>query len=326
MNTIEEANDINTILSNLKSKNKEPHSIGVLNSWISRVENELDSFYQNRVSWLIATTIVTAKLQQVLNESKESRFLLKGGTLLQHKLGLEARSTRDLDGLVRGDIDTFFAATNELMREPWGSITFMLGEVELIETPNKITKPRRFEISLLLHGQVWRKIKVEISSDEGLAGTAPEEFPAPSLAGFGLPTPDHLIGLAMSYQIAQKIHAVTSPHNPPEQINERARDVVDLLLLRQLAEATGKPTTTEISVAIKDTFNVRAQEAATLGRPIHTWPAKISHYPHWKTDYTTAAQSAGVSTPINEAITQVNAWLEEIAKYPHHKRERNAAI
>jgi hypothetical protein len=36
----------------------------------------------------------------------------------------------------------------------------------------------------------------------------------------------------MRYQIAQKVHASTDPHNPPEFVNDRARDVVDLLLLR----------------------------------------------------------------------------------------------
>jgi hypothetical protein len=41
-----------------------------------------------------------------------------------------------------------------------------------------------------------------------------EPLPAPSLADFGLPTPDHLTGLAMRYQIAQKAHAASDPHEP----------------------------------------------------------------------------------------------------------------
>jgi hypothetical protein len=53
----------------------------------------------------------------------------------------------------------------------------------------------------------------------------------------------------MRFQIAQKIHAVSDPHEPPDSINDRARDVVDLLLLRDLAAETGNPMLAEISAA-----------------------------------------------------------------------------
>ena len=49
---------------------------------------------------------------------------------------------------------------------------------------------------LSLRGDVWRRIKVEISPDEGQAGSSQEHVAAPKLAGFGLPTPDYLVGLA----------------------------------------------------------------------------------------------------------------------------------
>jgi hypothetical protein len=47
----------------------------------------------------------------------------------------------------------------------------------------------------------------------------------------------------MRYQIAQKLHAGSDPHEPPAYVNDRARDLVDLLLLKQLAESTGEPNT-----------------------------------------------------------------------------------
>jgi hypothetical protein len=42
-----------------------------------------------------------------MDETKTNRFLLKGGTLLQHRLGGIARATKDVDGMVCGDIDDF---------------------------------------------------------------------------------------------------------------------------------------------------------------------------------------------------------------------------
>ena len=204
-------------LASLKPKTKDPHSINVLNRWVSLAETNLGLAQSGRLSWLIATTIATAKLQEIVDSAGESRFLLKGGTLLQHRLAPNSRATKDLDGIVRDDIDDFLNHLDEKLEESWGVIEFERSDIELIEVPNKIIKPRRFELSLLLRGQTWRKIKVEVSSDEGMTGIKAEKFPAPSLAGFGLPTPDYLVGISMSYQIAQKIHAATDPHDPPEQ-------------------------------------------------------------------------------------------------------------
>jgi hypothetical protein len=44
-------------------------------------------------------------------------------------------------------------------------------------------------------------------------------------------SPDTLATLALRFQIAQKLHACTDPHDSPASINDRPRDVVDLLLL-----------------------------------------------------------------------------------------------
>jgi len=301
-------------LAALKAKTKPPHSLKVLDSWISHTENILDQKYHNRIAWLIATTIVTAKLQQVTESNDSCRFILKGGTLLQHRLKTTTRATKDLDGIVRGDIDDFLELLDDELEIPWGPIDFKRSDIETIGTPAKIIKPRRFTISLLLGGQVWRKVKIEVSPDEGAAGTAQEEFPAPPLNGFGLPTPDRLIGLAMSYQIAQKIHTASDPHDPPEFKNERARDVIDLLLLKDFTEEAGSPTMQEINEAIADIFKSRGAEAGVLGRSVRTWPTAIEPHPHWQADYDAAAKAVGVSLSLGEAVTEVNAWLKVMGK------------
>lgn len=140
----------------------------------------------------------------------------------------------------------------------------------------------------------------------------PVNLAAASLAGFGLPTPDHLTGLAMRYQIAQKVHAASDPHDPPDLLNDRARDVVDLLLLRDLTHSTGSPTPTEIKAAILDIFAARASDAAALGYPERTWPARVTAYPHWAASFTRAGQSAGLELTLEEAVAQANAWLDEL--------------
>lgn len=300
---------LNESVAQLKPKDKEPNSVATLTKWIDYAERQIGGQHMGRLSWLVASSIAVAKLQQVLDEQGDVRFILKGGTLLQYRLGLETRATRDVDGIVRGDIDSFISLLDAQLREQWGPIGFSRSEVEEIRVPSKIINPRRFHISLLLRSKLWRKVKIEISPDEGKAGSSFEPFAPPSLSGFGLPTPDALVGLQLSYQIAQKIHAASDPHNPPEYINERARDLVDLVLLRNMVLETGSPTNDELKAAIQDIFDARAEEARATGRKPRLLPAQIVALPHWEDDYLKTAKDVGVDLSIEEATSLINEWI-----------------
>lgn len=299
----------------MKDRGKPPHNIGVLDSWIDHAESAFGIPMTGRLRWLIATTVVTAMLQTIVDEQENCRFALKGGSLLQHVLDLEARATTDLDGMVRGDLDDFIEKMDErLLENRWGPFAFQRGEVEEIRVPGKTVKPRRFVISVTLGRKTWRKVKVEVSPAEGLAGEAEEAFPAPRLDGFGIPTPDRLVGIAMSYQAAQKIHGAAGLHDPENgYVNKRARDVVDLLLIRNLSDATGHPALHEIRMAAEDTFAVRGEEAQKAGRKAVGWPPHLRPHSHWAHDYQAAADSVGMALSLGEAVDEANDWIEEIA-------------
>jgi hypothetical protein len=300
-------------LDGLKPKDKPPSSARVLHTWIAQAQDSIGSAGP-RLGWLVAATVVTAALQRAVDESGTALFLLKGGTMLQYRLPGMSRTTQDIDGLVRGDIDRFLAELDGTLGEPWGPLMLVRGEVETIDVPHKLVKPRRFDMTVLLNGVTWRRVQIEISPDEGHAGTMPEQIPSPSLAGFGLPTPDHLVSLSMRYQIAQKVHASTDPHDPPALVNDRARDVVDLLLLRTLTETSGHPSLTEIRAAIEDIFAARVAEAAAADAPSRSWPARLNAHPHWGPSFAKAADSAGLTVAMADAVAQVNAWLNLIQR------------
>ncbi|HBX82866.1 MAG: nucleotidyl transferase AbiEii/AbiGii toxin family protein [Propionibacteriaceae bacterium] len=303
--------DLAAALNHLRPKDKAPGSARVLNSWITQAERHVGCD-GGRLGWLVASTVVAAALQQAVDTQGRPLFLLKGGTLLQHRLPRQSRATTDLDGLIRGDLDTFIDLLDHLLARPWGPCQLRRNPVELIEVPNRAIKPRRFDILVLLNGVTWRRVQVEVSADEGSAGTEDEEIPAPSLAGLGLPTPDHLTGLAMRYQIAQKVHAASDPHDPPAVENDRARDVVDLLLLRDLISQTGQPSYAEVRAAILDIFAARAREAAALGLSVRTWPTRITAHRHWGASFSRAAQSVELGLSLDEAVAQANTWLDEL--------------
>lgn len=301
------------LLRTLKPKTKEPVSAKVLNTWIAQAEGQLgDEAKGGRLGWLIASSVAVGAVQRALDEDGRQLFLLKGGTLLQYRLNATARTTKDVDGLVRGDMDAFFAVLEEVLDEPWGPLTLRRGEVEVIDVPTKLIKPRRFDIILSLRGVTWRRIQFEVSPDEAGIGGECELIEPPPLAGFGLPDPDVLVGIAMRFQIAQKLHAVSDPHEPPGSINDRARDVVDLLLLRDLIAATGMPTLAEVREAAVAVFEARAAEAVKLERPTRNWPPTFVAYAHWKVDYIRAATSGGVGLSLEDAVGEVSAWIEKL--------------
>ena len=158
---------LSAMLHGLKPKAKPPIKAAVLDTWIAQAEAKLgDDAKGGRLGWLVATSVAVAAIQRAIDQDGRQLFLLKGGTLLQHRLNVTARATKDVDGLIRGDMDAFFAALDDVLAEPWGPLTLRRGEVEIINVPTKIIKPRRFDVFLELRGTVWRRVRFEVSPDE----------------------------------------------------------------------------------------------------------------------------------------------------------------
>ena len=105
--------DLPALMAEMKPRGKEPRNVGVLDSWIDHAENNFGVASSGRVRWLIASTVIVAMLQRVIDEKGNCRFSLKGGTLLQHVLGLTSRATKDIDGIIRGDIEDFIVRMDE---------------------------------------------------------------------------------------------------------------------------------------------------------------------------------------------------------------------
>ena len=294
-------------------KAKQPNSANVLSNWITLAEGRVGLDAQGgRLGWLVASSVAIAAVQRALDADGRQLFLLKGGTLLQHRLNVTARTTKDVDGLVRGDMDTFLEELEGALSQPWGVVALRRGPVEIVNVPTKIIKPRRFNIIMEVRGVVWRRVQFEISPDEAGIGDMGEYIEPTPLSGFGLPDPDTLVGIAMQYQIAQKIHAVSDPHDPPVSGNDRARDVPDLLLLRDLCRSNGSPTLVELRRACVAVFEARAAEARQLGFPGREWPPVVVAHGHWADDYRRAAASAGIGLPLGQAVVEVNEWIAEI--------------
>jgi hypothetical protein len=294
----------------LIARDHPPTTVRAIETWIQQAEGKI-GIGARRLGWMVASAVVIAALQRARHDDGHPRFLVKGGTYLELRLGLKARATKDLDTLFRGSFDDFLDVLDGALAEPFCGITFQRTEPQPIEVPGRPVKPCRFDVLLQFRGRTWRRIPLEVSPDEGRAGARAEYFSAPSLAHFGLTTPSSAAGIVIDYQVAQKLHACTESHSR-ERPNDRVRDVVDLQILRA-AFYEGKPNLRDLAEACQDVFATRAHEAElTRETPSRTWPPTLVAYPHWQYDYASYVEEVGLEISLDEAVQKLNAWIAEI--------------
>ncbi|MGN6762209.1 MAG: nucleotidyl transferase AbiEii/AbiGii toxin family protein [Leifsonia sp.] len=299
-------------LSTLPEKDRTPPTVAALNAWVNHAAKELGIGDSGRLSWQIASAIVVAALQRVSDPEFGALFLLKGGAFLERRLSARSRATKDVDAMFRGEVNAFAQKLDEALTEPWGPFTLSRSEIETINVPARRVKPRRFDVRLDIRGRVWRKIQVEIAFADGKTQPGAEYVPADDFGFFGLESANELATISLAYQVAQKLHACTDPHDPPAQRNDRVRDVVDLLLIKEQLLLDGVALL-ELRAAAEAVFAGRAAEAESLGFDGRRWPPVVVSNEIWVTDYPRAAGKADVTLTLDEAISAVNSWIEEIA-------------
>ena len=79
-----------------------------------------------------------------------------------------------------------------------------------------------------------------------------------------------------------------------------------------MINSDGEPSLSDIRLAAVAVFSARAEDARALARPERAWPPHVTVHDHWPGDYAAAAQDAGLSMPLDEAVAAVNEWIVEI--------------
>ncbi len=299
----------------LDPRGKPPATVRAIESWIQQAEHAV-GIGASRVGWMVASSVVIAALQRSLWTDGEPRFLIKGGAYLELRLELRARATKDVDTLFRGSFEEFVDTLDTALAEPFDGITFRRTEIQQINALGKVVKPRRFDVLLQLRGRTWRRISVEVSADEGLAGAQVERFTSPPLEYFGLSMPTTTAGITLDYQVAQKLHACTDPHTNAHP-NDRVRDVIDLHLLRSAFYNSGDLA--PLARACRDVFAMREKEAKQTGEvPPRSWPPTVTSHPHWQADFAAYATNVGLAMSFGEGVDRLNSWIAEI---DHERKE-----
>jgi hypothetical protein len=239
--------------------------------------------------------ILGGQLERGSAAAEGPRFTIKGAVALEMRLHLKARATRDID-LVVDDIGNAdpMAALRSALEGGYQGFSFRLkGEPHVM--PNESV---RVQVVLDYRGRSWGTAHVDLSPGEG-DGTEIEMVQPLGLDPFGLETPDALPCISLRYHIAQKIHAMTEPPLDEATPNERFRDLVDLLLMRELAtDPRG------VRAACVDVFTVRAK---------HKWPPVLDPPAFWDEPFASLAEE--VKLPVRsfeDAVREAQSFIEDV--------------
>jgi len=247
---------------------------------------------------------VTVEILGKLADDAGPRFLVKGGSALELRLGLSrSRTSKDLDGVFRGDFDDFFSAAQLALRSGWAGFTGRATEPEEILVPGMPVRPRRFAVKLEYHGRSFVTVPVEVAPDE--AGLAAEHDPVQpfeldGLTALGLPRPEPIPCITIRWQLAQKLHACTDPLDGLSR-NDRARDLPDILILAALISDDHLPAVREACLAVF---------AARKG---HAWPPLLIIQPHWPALYSAAIVGLeDLPGTVEEAAEAVRVFIRQV--------------
>jgi len=229
-----------------------------------------------------------------LDRSRESDplFLLKGGVAIELRVGGGARATKDVDLVFFGDPERLGEILDEDLGEPYSVFSFERQEVE--------TRGdglfRQVNVKLLFRGRSWGTLKLEVARSDSQA-TDGEEIEAIPLDEFGIEGPRMVRCLSLRYQIAQKLHAVTQRFEEGE--NERFRDLIDLIICRELVANLG-----EVREACIDTFEARN---------LHSWPPTLQVPDSWAEPYAALAEEMDFPiADVGAAAAQAREFISKI--------------
>lgn len=230
---------------------------------------------------------------------------IKGASNIEVRLG--TRSTRvssDLDTVRPVTLDRFRDDLAAALRTGWAGFAGVLVDDGEIAAPAPDGyRPHRYRARLEYRGGPFGTVTVEVAPDEVGGLTAGVEAVAAHDAAdwfdeLGLSAPQAVPTLPLAHQIAQKLHACTTPDDET-WVNDRAHDLVDL----QLAARVYRGSVLELREVAVRLF---------AARKAHTWPPRVTARQGWHARYAVEADGLDVLANLDAAIVWANQFIAQI--------------
>jgi hypothetical protein len=166
------------------------------------------------------------------------------------------------------------------------------------------TSTQRLQLLIDYRGRRWAQTPLAIAPVESPEVLEVEHVKPLRISQLGLPEPESVAVVGIRYQIAQKLHACTEKFRTGPE-NDRFRDLMDLLLLRDLLEEADLPRVREACMRI---FEARNK---------HPWPPTVTVYESWRDAYREMAREEGFGVQdvddaallVTEMIAQIDAAI-----------------
>ena len=181
--------------------------------------------------------------------------MLKGAFALDLRLGLRTRTTKDID--LAGADDEQIATADLIATQAIDLHDHF--SLDVTRTPvldrAEAFRAVRYNVTAELAGRRFEQFPVDVALSEH--PTAPSErLPIPSLLDFADIQPIEMPVIALEQHIAEKIHAYTATYGPQQQPSTRIKDLIDLLLIADLATPHAKG----LRDSLDATFRSRARQ------------------------------------------------------------------
>lgn len=232
--------------------------------------------------------------------------VVKGGSSLMFRYGgAVTRYTKDVDTARSVALEAYLESLRLKLAEGWNGFTGKIVGVEPPSPPN-VPKPylmMPYDIKLQYLGKSWMTVRIEVGHNEiGDADAFETMLPDDITAAFvdlGFPKPNEIPVMKLSYQVAQKLHAVSGINS------DRAHDLIDLQLIDKYS--------------ILDLVDVRSKcERLFKYRCEQAWPPVIIKGDRWSSvyneAYTTLRKPEMVLSAVDDAIEWVNEFVNRIVK------------
>jgi len=227
--------------------------------------------------------------------------VVKGGSSIRLRYGKTAtRYTVDLDTAWKTDLDTFLIEMKNRAREGWAGFT---GEIVAKRPASPKGLPfdyvmQPFDVKLSYNGKSWCTVELEVGYNEIGDADEAEFMPLPNdiveiFERIGLPKPRPLPLMPIEFQIAQKLHGMTSAKA------NRPHDLTDI----QIIVNNSKIDFARLHDICTRLFKYRKQ---------HTWPPKLELHESWREAYDEWNALPAVKPTLAEAVTWANEFINKI--------------
>jgi hypothetical protein len=201
-----------------------PQPVERLEKRLARVARE-HGLDQERLRRWVSFLALCGVLERAMQEQILGSYFLKGGVALELRFATRARATKDLDLGLEGPRGSRVDLFQRAVGLGFDAFTFRLkAQTRDMEQADTV----RVNVAIAYRTRAWQTIEIDLGPASGQMIDLIDPQVA-GLAELGLPVTSPVRCLRMAEQVAQKLHACTSPNAAG-----RARDVLDILLVEML--------------------------------------------------------------------------------------------